>query len=308
MAQISGAAADRPLLGIALMIGFCVFAPMNDAAAKVVGATIPLIELLLVRFAVQALLVLPLVAWSGRSIALTPRLLRLTAVRTVLQILGLGAFFTALRFLPLADAVAIAYVMPFILLMLGRMVLKEEVGPRRLFACAVGFAGTLLVIQPSFAVVGLPAFLPLAVAVIFALYILVTRQVAREADPIALQGASGLMGTIGLAAVFAMTVGADLPGLGFVMPNGGEMALLGAVGILGTLSHLLMTWSLRFAPSATLAPIQYLEIPFATLIGWLVFRDLPNGLAAIGIAVVMAAGLYIVYRERLVAEPVSQEG
>jgi len=70
------------------------------------------------------------------------------------------------------------------------------------------------------------------------------------------------------------------------------------IGLIGTLAHLLMTWSLRFAPSATLAPMQYLEIPCATLIGWMIFTDLPNGLAALGIAITMASGLYIVYRER----------
>ena len=74
--------------------------------------------------------------------------------------------------------------------------------------------------------------------------------------------------------------------------------LLALLGALGTGAHLLMTWSLRFAPSATLAPIQYLEIPFATLIGYLVFGDLPNGLAALGIAVTIAAGLYVLHRER----------
>ena len=70
------------------------------------------------------------------------------------------------------------------------------------------------------------------------------------------------------------------------------------MGVIGTVAHLLMTWSLRYAPSATLAPMQYLEIPFATLLGWLVFGDLPNGLAAIGIAVTVAAGLYVIHRER----------
>ena len=73
-------------------------------------------------------------------------------------------------------------------------------------------------------------------------------------------------------------------------------------GIIGSFAHLLMTWSLRYAPSATLAPMQYLEIPFATFIGWLIFRDLPNGLAAIGIMITIAAGLYIVLRERGVAQ------
>ncbi len=77
--------------------------------------------------------------------------------------------------------------------------------------------------------------------------------------------------------------------------------LLLAIGVLGTLGHLLMTWSLRFAPSATLAPIQYLEIPFATLIGFVIFADLPDGLAAAGIAVTMGAGFYVVMRERAIA-------
>lgn len=297
--------ADRPLVGISLMIGFCALAPLSDATAKLLGETIPLLQLLLVRFAVQALLVLPM---APASLALAPSMMWLAALRTVLQILGLAAMFTSLRFLPLADAVAIAYVMPFILLVLGRMVLKEEVGPRRLLACVAGFVGTLLVIQPSFAVVGPPALLPLAVAVFFSLYILVTRQIARDVEPLVLQGVSGVMGTAGLAAVLLLAGGAGLPGFGFVLPDGREALLLVAVGVLGTFSHLLMTWSLRFAPSATLAPIQYLEIPFATLIGWLVFRDLPNGLAALGIVVTVAAGLYIVYRERFTVEPLPPEG
>ena len=79
------------------------------------------------------------------------------------------------------------------------------------------------------------------------------------------------------------------------------LMLIGTMGVLGTGAHLLMTWSLRFAPSATLAPMQYLEIPVSTLIGWLIFRDLPNGLAAVGIAVTIAAGLYIITRERTIA-------
>jgi drug/metabolite transporter (DMT)-like permease len=73
------------------------------------------------------------------------------------------------------------------------------------------------------------------------------------------------------------------------------------MGVIGSVAHLLMTWSLRFAPVATLAPMQYLEIPFATLIGWVVFAALPNGLAAAGIVVTIAAGLYVIHRERLAA-------
>lgn len=289
------------------MIGFCAIAPLGDAIAKLLGQTVPLMQLLLVRFAAQAVLLLPIIWMTGRSLAMTPRVLRLTVLRTGLHIVGIAAMFAALWFLPLADAVAIAFVMPFIMLLLGRLVLDEEVGPRRLIACAVGFAGTLLVIQPSFANVGWPALLPLLVALVFALYMLVSRQIAKECDPLSLQAVSGMMATAALTVATLAASGSDMPMLGLKAPDLREGLLLAAIGAIGTAAHLLMTWSLRFAPSATLAPMQYLEIPFATAIGWLIFADLPNGLAALGIAITVAAGLYIVFRERARVEPVPPE-
>jgi drug/metabolite transporter (DMT)-like permease len=120
---------------------------------------------------------------------------------------------------------------------------------------------------------------------------LVTRQIAQEADPVALQAVSGGMATLVLLPLAALLPAASAP------VSGADWLILLAMGVLGTVAHLLMTWSLRFAPSATLAPMQYLEIPFATLLGWLVFADLPNGLAALGIAVTVAAGLYVIHRE-----------
>lgn len=295
---------DRPLVGVSLMIGFCVIAPLSDTIAKILGDTIPLMQLLAVRFVAQFLLLLPIIRATGRSMAMTPRVFKLTALRTVLHVIGIGAMFTALRYLPLADAVAIVFVMPFLILLLGRFVLGEEVGPRRLVACTAGFVGTLLVVQPSFVNVGWPALLPLVVALAFALYMLVSRQIAKDADPLTLQAVGGMMAApfIGVALWLGYDSGVEMMGLKW--PDLREMALLAAIGVLGTLAHLLMTWALRFAPSATLAPIQYLEIPFATLTGWLVFHDLPNGVAALGIAITMAAGLYIVYRERRAPAPV----
>jgi drug/metabolite transporter (DMT)-like permease len=290
VAPLSG---DRPLLGVLLMLGFCVLAPMGDAIAKLLGATVPLGQLLAVRFGVQATILVPM-ALAGGGLHLGPRLLWLTALRTLLHLAAIAAFFTALRYLPLADATAIAFVMPFLMLLLGRFVLHEEVGSRRLAACAVGFVGTLLVVQPSFASVGAPALLPLLVAVLFALFMLVTRRIARDADPVALQAASGAMASVLL---LPMVLGARA-GPDPVALAAGDWVLLVLLGLLGTVAHLLMTWSLRFAPSATLAPMQYLEIPFATLLGWLVFGDLPDGLAAAGIAVTIAAGLYVIHRER----------
>ena len=292
---------DRPLLGILLMVGFCVLAPMGDSIAKLLGGQIPLAQLVTTRFAVQVLILLPLILLAGTALAMTPRIYAMTAIRTVLHIVGIGAMFLSLQYLPLADAVAIAFVMPFIMLLLGKYVLGEEVGIRRLAACAVGFVGTLMVVQPSFAAVGAPALLPLLVAVVFALFMLVTRQIAKEVDPIALQAVSGVMACAFLVPMIALGATFDWALLEPVAPTGRIWWMLFALGAIGTLAHLLMTWSLRFAPSATLAPMQYLEIPFATLIGWIVFRDLPNGLAAIGIAITMAAGLYIILREQAVS-------
>ncbi|NKB54312.1 MAG: EamA family transporter [Rhizobiaceae bacterium] len=288
---------DRPVLGMMLMLGFCVMAPMGDSIAKILGSTIPLFQLLMVRFAMQALFLLPVVLLTTRTLRADSRILWLIVWRTVLHIVGVGAMFQALRFLPLADAVAIAFVMPFIMLLLGRFVLNEEVGIHRLTACVVGFIGTLLVIQPSFAEVGAAALLPLVVAVDFALFMLVTRQIAKQVDPISLQTISGGMAVILLMLIYgAYAIYADAT-VWLVMPDLVEGWLLIAIGILGTLAHLLMTWSLRFAPSATLAPMQYLEIPIATIFGFLIFADLPNGLAAVGIVITILAGLYVVYRE-----------
>ncbi|MFV1530532.1 MULTISPECIES: DMT family transporter [unclassified Phaeobacter] len=289
---------DRPSLGILLMLGFCIVAPLGDAVAKLLGAHIPLGQLLFVRFAAQVLLLVPLIWATGRLWRMRGRVLWLTFLRTLLHIAGIGAMFTGLKYLPLADAVAIAFVMPFIMLLLGKYVLGEEVGMMRLLACIVGFGGTLLVIQPSFAAVGLHALWPLMVAVVFALFMLVTRQIAKDTDPVGLQAVSGTMACVMLLPVLLLGQITDIPALSLVTPSAEQWGLLAAIGSLGTAAHLLMTWSLRYAPAATLASMQYLEIPVAALFGWWIFADLPNGIAALGIVITVAAGLFVILRER----------
>ncbi|MEP3441406.1 MAG: DMT family transporter [Sulfitobacter sp.] len=292
---------DRPLLGIVLMLGFCILAPLGDAIAKILGPSIPLGQLVLTRFAVQAVVLIPLVMLSRMNWRLSARAWRLTLVRTVLHILGIGFMFVSLRYLPLADAIAIVFVMPFIMLLLGHFILGEEVGVHRMAACAVGFIGTLLVIQPNFLAVGWVALLPLAVAVLFALFMLTTRQIAKEADPVALQAISGV---IAIALLLPLTLWGTLAGLSpasLMVPTAMDWGLLLAIGLLGTFAHLLMTWSLRFAPSATLAPMQYLEIPVATIVGFWLFRELPDTVAALGIMLTVASGIYVILREQATA-------
>ncbi|WP_243266996.1 DMT family transporter [Sulfitobacter sp. DSM 110093] len=292
---------DRPLVGIALMMGFCILAPVGDAVAKLLGASVPLGQVVLIRFAVQALILIPFVWASGRAWRMRGRVLWLTLLRTILHIAGIAAMFTALKYLPLADAVAIAFVMPFIMLLLGKFILKEEVGSRRLGASIVGFLGTLLIVQPSFVNVGWPALLPIMVAVVFSFFMLVTRQIAKQTDPISLQAVSGVMAVLIILPLLALGSATDIAPLQIIRPDAVDWTLLLGIGILGTIAHLLMTWSLRFAPSATLAPMQYLEIPFATLLGLLIFSDLPNPLAGLGILITVGAGLYVIMRERATA-------
>ncbi|MDJ1008403.1 MAG: DMT family transporter [Paracoccaceae bacterium] len=290
--------ADRPSLGIALMLGFCLAIPFADAFAKMAGATLPLAMLLAARFAIQAVAMAGLALLTGARLAMERGVFALSILRAILNLFGLGAIYGSFRFLPLADAVAIAYVLPFILLFLGYFFMGEEVGARRVMAALVGFAGTLMVVQPSFAAVGPAALLPVAAAVIFAFYIILTRHLAQTVNPMTLQAASGWQSLAILLPAMAVGAGLGIDDLAPVRPDTSGLLMLLAVGGFGTLAHLLMTLSLRYAPSATVAPVQYLEIPVAAGLGWVFFREFPNGLALAGILVILAAGLYIVLRER----------
>jgi drug/metabolite transporter (DMT)-like permease len=289
---------DRPVLGIFLMLGFCLFAPLGDALAKLLGGQIDVAQMVAIRMGVQAVVLLPVVFVLRLSLTSAFGRIRLITLRAVLHMLGIGLMFLSLRYLPLADAIAIAFVMPFIMLLLGRFVLDEEVGSRRLIACLVGFVGTLLVMQPSFAEVGWPALLPVGVAFIFAFFMLTTRQLAKDVDAITLQMVSGVLACVILIPILLVLTRFEVPGFQITTPATGTWALVLAMGLLGTTAHLLMTSALKFAPSATLAPMQYLEIPVAALLGWMVFQDFPNGLALLGIVITVMAGLYVIYREQ----------
>lgn len=289
--------ADRPLLGILFIMGFCVFAPLGDAAAKSIALSTPLLVLLLARYLVQGLLPLPLILSTGRRLSMSSQVARVIVVRSAINIAGSAAMYAALRYLPLADALAIAFVYPFIMLLMGWGFLNEQVGVRRFIACTVGFIGTLLIIQPSFAAVGLPALLPLLVAFLFASVVLLTRRIAKDYDPVSLQSASGLTSALILMIIWGLTTGLGIPDLQLIVPDSAQAQTLLMVGVFGTLAHLGMSYAVRYAPSATLAPMQYVELPVATVIGWAMFGELPNGLAAVGIMITIIAGLAVILFE-----------
>lgn len=292
---------DRILPGVALMISFCVIAPLIDVSSKLAAHEVPVGVVTLARFLVQAALMLPVVWIMRQSFRLTPRALWLTTLRASVSILSTYCFIAALRYMPVADALAIAFVEPFIILLIGKLVLAEQVGPRRLGACAVGFLGSLLVIQPSFAHFGAIALFPLGTALAFALYILVTRALSRHLHPVPMQFHTALIaGTICLPLLAAGNALGE-PSLTFAAPQGIFWLWCFCVGLAASISHMAMTYALKFAPSSTLAPLHYLEIVTATLFGYLVFGDFPNALTWCGIAIIVSSGLYIIHRERKVS-------
>lgn len=293
------------MLGIALMLVFCVVVPLSDAMAKIATATIPILQIILLRFVLGSLLLVPVVLATGRSLLLPKGLFGQVALRTFFHVAASCAMLVALRHLPLAETLAIVFVQPFMMMLTAWLFLGESSGPRRLAACAAGFLGTLLVIQPAFAEAGWVVLLPLLTAALFTVFMLITRRIAKSCDPLSLQAVSGLLALPLLAPLFLFGPALGLPDTGLILPDASGWALLVGISVLATVAHLMMTLSLRFAPASMVAPIQYLELPVAVVVGWLLFRDFPDALALLGIAVILVSGLYMMARERAVSRAAS---
>ncbi len=299
--------ADKILTGVALMLGFCLTAPLLDVAAKLASSSVPVGQITAARFIVQCALMAPFIVFLRLSLHV-PRKQWLPLIsRALLLLFATFCFITAIRVMPLADALAIVFVAPFIVLLFGKFYLNEDVGPRRIGACFVGFVGVLFVIQPSFAAFGAVALIPLGTAVAFAFYILVTRGLSRKMHPVALQFHTGLVASMFCTPVLLLAQGSGSDLFDPVMPEGIAWLWLFGAGFFATVSHMMMTYALSLAPSATLAPLQYFELPVATLFGYLVFNDFPNALSLMGIVIIIGAGLYMIHRERVTAGHVMTE-
>lgn len=292
---------DRILPGVVLMLFFCVLAPLMDVSAKLATASIPVGQITAARFVVQAALMLPVSLAMGLTLALSRRMLGLVFLRAALLAVSTVFFVAATAAMPVADALAIVFVEPFILLILGKLLFQDEVGPRRIAASAVGFCGAMLVIQPSLAAFGLVALLPLGTAFTFAFYMLVTRQMSQDMHPVTMQTQTSMAGIVICLPVMWLGEGSGIALIDPVMPQGLAWLWLFGVGFWAAVSHICMTYALKFAPSATLAPLHYLEIVMAVVLGYLVFGDFPNLMTWAGIAVICGSGLYVVHRERISA-------
>ncbi len=290
------------------MVLFTLTAPMLDAFAKLATDEATPMQIAFARFAVQSVLLVPVLILTRRLIVPPGRELRLHALRGAFMAVATLLFFTALTEMAIADAIAIFFVQPMILTLLSAPLLGEPVGWRRYLACAVGFSGALLVIQPSFSAFGWLAAAPLGAACCFAFYLIFTRKLAQSVDAVSMQFWSGLFGAMVMAGALGLgaAAGSAVFAVNAVSPY--TMALMLGMGLFATFSHLAIVSAFARAPASVLAPLQYLEIIAATAIGFLVFGDFPDALTWTGIAIIIASGMVIIWREQAAARRRSGAG
>lgn len=290
---------DRVLTGVALMLGFCLTAPMIDVFAKLATQSVSVGQVTLARFVLQAVFMLPLLRLMGLPVRYPRAVAGLVLARAGIAVLFTSSFVAAVSVMPIANALSIVFIAPFILMLIGKLVLGEAVGVYRVAAAMAGFAGALFVIRPGLAALGPVALLPLMTAVFFALYLMVTRRLSPLIHPVAMQAHTALAALAIVVPMLAAGVATGLEPLAWSTPSGDVWLFLLGVGVAATISHLAITFALRFAPSATLAPLQYLEIVTAVVMGFIVFGDFPAPLTWAGITIIVASGLYVIHRERV---------
>ena len=279
-----------------LMAGAMLLLPVMDAIAKTLSDSVPAGQVAWSRFFFQVIYLAPFVLAGGRFRPVGH--LGLHVLRGALIAVATLLFFASLKVLPLADAISIFFVEPLILTVLAAVFLGESVGWRRLTAVAVGFCGALIVIRPSFQAFGWTALLPLGAACCFAVYLVLTRRLAREEKATTMQFMAGISGglTLSLALLFGGL--AEIPVIDPVWPSLWAWSLMAGLGLIATIGHIVVVHAFRRASPATLAPFQYLEIISATLLGLLLFGDFPDLGTWLGIAIIVGSGLYVFHRER----------
>jgi drug/metabolite transporter (DMT)-like permease len=296
---LSAPTPNRILPGIVLMLAFCVLAPLLDTASKLATAAIPVGQITTARFLVQGALMAPIALALRLPLGISGKTAALITLRAIFLIASTYGFVAGVQVMPIADALAIVFIEPFILLILGHLLFGNPVGPRRIVASMIGFAGALLVIQPSLTHYGTAALYPLISAFCFAFYMLITQAIATGMHPVTQQLHTSIAGAVICLPIMIWADGTGITELDPVMPQGLNWLWLFGVGFWAAAAHMCMTVALKYAPASTLAPLHYLEIVTAVALGYFVFGDFPNLLTWAGIIIIVASGLYIIHRERL---------
>lgn len=260
---------------------------LMDAGTKFLGALLPMVLILWSRYAIQTLVMAGTVVYNRGWKGFRTEHPRVQFLRGSMLIMLSILTFYSLKYLPLAEFTAIIMLSPILVTALTSRLSQRPLGLLRWLLILTAFAGTITVIRPGSALFDVVALLPLLATLVSAAYNLVTSRLALLDNPHTTQFYTGLTGVALLSPLIALQAG-ELSELGMRLEARNFLLLL-AVGLLGTVAHLLLVMAFRRAHPAALMPFTYTQIAFAALIGWIFFRHSPDFWAWIGMSVIAVA-------------------
>lgn len=284
--------ARAPLKALLPLFGSTIVFACLDTTAKAMSNYLPVIEISWFRYVINLLMAVAVLNPITSPGAWQFKLPGLQIVRALLLTVMTLANFSALHYLQVAETTSIGFLSPMVITLLSVVFLHEKIGIRRVVAIVIGFFGVLLITQPGFGTFHPAMLLALTSMLSGAVYYLVTRHLATRVDPGSL--------VISLAAVPSLLL---IPALFVVWQTPSSPLLWGLLifmGAAGGFGHFLVMTAHRFATAATLAPYVYIQLVWTIISGYIVFADVPSVWTLAGAGVVIASGLYLLHRERVV--------
>jgi drug/metabolite transporter (DMT)-like permease len=284
----------RPGTGIAYIVLTAGCFATTDATVKHLGAALPVLVLLWSRYAFQttamALMQATRRGWRGMFRSGHPRL---QALRAALLLANATCSFVGLQYLPLAEFTALAMLAPMASTLLASLVLRERVTPARWAMVLLGFLGMLVIVRPGSGSIGWAVALPLAGALFFAAFQIVTNRLAEVDDMVTTNLFSGLGALLLLCVALALLPVDVMPTLSHASTS--QWLQIGMIGAIATLGQMCMVLAIRSAPLSTLTPFGYVQIAFAATISWLLFRHAPDLWTAAGMGLIAFGGAATVW-------------
>jgi drug/metabolite transporter (DMT)-like permease len=282
--------ADRPFRGIAMILASTVFLGVSDVTAKYLSATLPSIEITWIRFVVFALIMIPGMVPGSPVYALRSDRPRFQVMRGVTLLGSSLLFITGLRYLPIAEASATGFVSPLFVTALSIIFLGERVGLRRWVSTAVGLFGVLVILRPGTSAFHAAAFFPVVSALSWASTLIMTRMMSGRDPAITTMTYSSIVG-ISILTLLVPFV--------WVAPSWHDLLLGLLIGVASTLGQWIVVLAFRYADASVLAPFQYTQLLWVSILGFLVFGELPDVWTVVGAVFIVASGLYTAHRERV---------
>jgi drug/metabolite transporter (DMT)-like permease len=290
--------AHVPLSAVLLISGAVLCFTILDAGVKSLSQRYPIPLLVWARYLIPALLTsVWLLPRMGASLLRTKRP-GLQIARGVLQPISSLLFFSALKYMPLAEATAINYATPVLVMILAVIFLGERMTRPRIALVIAGVAGMLIIVRPGSEVFQVGALLVLGAGMFYGVFQILTRKLASEDSRVLLFYPS-VVGTLVMSAVLPWY------GVDVAMPWQ-DLALIVAAGVVGTIGHFMFILAFQRAPASALAPFTYVHLVWATIIGWLAFGNFPDVWTLAGMAVIAASGLLLALHERRRAKSVQE--